>query len=253
MKTRDITRVKKLEEAYKEVEEANRSKSEFLANISHEIRTPLQAVISFSQFGIEKVNSVDKKKLLFYYRQIFDNAQVLLTLVNELLDISKLEAGKFEFNFELVDLNGLINSVMSEFKGLLPRKNISFEYAVPPSAVMCEVDSSKIQQIIRNLLSNAIKFSYDGGEIAISLAGKNNRVRISVQDYGVGIPDGELGEVFNRFSQSSRTEDGSGGTGLGLAICEKIILAHKGRIWAESLSDSGVTFHFELPRNQRNR
>ena len=227
-------------------EKANKSKNEFLANMSHELRTPLHGIMSFSRFGIKKCTTPDNQKLSSYFQKIEQCGLILLNLVNDLLDLAKLESGKINFNFEKTELAPLVASVVDEFFSQLSEKNLEIQF-YPASSIFVIADEVKIQQVIRNLISNAVKFSPSGASIEVTMTQKNDSVTVEVKDQGIGIPEEELKVVFDKFFQSSKTKSGSGGTGLGLAICQEIISNHGGHIWTENNSHKGAKFCFTLP------
>ena len=230
-----------------EAEAASQAKSEFLANMSHELRTPLHSIISFASFGIKKYNSAQLEKLLDYFNRIKQSGKTLLELLNDLLDLAKLESRKVMFAFEPSNLGILVRSVMNELDTLLSERNLSIRHELSQFDEEVTLDADKAKQVLRNLLNNAIKFSPEGGTIDVAICRVDSSVRVSVCDQGPGIPQDELKAVFDKFIQSSKTKTGAGGTGLGLAICHEIITAHKGRIWAENRLEGGAVFSFEIP------
>lgn len=240
--------------AKEEADKANKAKSEFLANMSHELRTPMHGVLSFADFGLMRLGKVDEERIRNYFEQIRNSGRRLLLLLNDLLDISKLEAGKLELKCETVDLHAIITSCIEEQKARLTELGLKIEDTCVDN-LMLYCDASRIGQVITNLLSNAIKFSPKGGMIAISchsdeILQQHNKtvsaIRIQIRDQGEGIPEDELDAIFDKFIQSRQNKK-TEGTGLGLAISKQIIEHHQGKIWAENIRDSGANFCFVLP------
>jgi signal transduction histidine kinase len=238
---------KELASATATAEAANEAKSEFLANMSHELRTPLHGILSFASFGVAKHATAAPKKLLQFFESIKASGMTLLTLLDALLDVAKLESGMMVFDWQSADLAGLLRSVVAEFEARVSECNLSIRLEEPDFKTEATVDSDRIKQVIRNLLSNAIKFSTAGGEIRIEFCKIVGSVVVSISDSGLGIPEDELEAVFDKFVQSSKTNTGAGGTGLGLTICREIMTAHDGgRIWAENNADGGARFSFAV-------
>jgi signal transduction histidine kinase len=228
-------------------EAANRSKSEFLANISHELRTPLHGILSYARFGLEESETGQRGELREFFDNVGRSAETLLELVNDLLDLSKLEAGRMTFDLQPTCMDTLIEIVVDEFRSMIARKDIRIRYAKPEETTIVLADEERFKQVVRNLLSNAVKFSPHQGTIHVRTRRLGKTFLISVRDEGPGIPPDELERVFDKFVQSSKTKSGSGGTGLGLAICREIVVGHHGRIWAENNARQGCIFYCELP------
>ncbi|MCW8930683.1 MAG: ATP-binding protein [Gammaproteobacteria bacterium] len=248
--------------AKENAERANHSKSEFLANISHELRTPMHGILSFSSIGIKNSNKSPREKLHNYFDRIHQSGQRLLLLLNDLLDLSKLEADKMDFNMSYNSLDDLVSLVMSDLNALLAEKKLSIKMIGNEIDTTITCDKERITQVVHNLLSNAIKFSHPDSMITIAfsyttiedknssdkrLINKQKAIRVDVKDEGVGVPVNELETIFDQFAQSSKTNTGAGGTGLGLAICKEIIEGHHGIIKAQSVFGQGTTVSFSIP------
>jgi len=236
-----------LQEAKKMAEAANNSKSTFLSNISHELRTPMQGILSFASFGIKKHATANPDKTLDYFQKIRQSGETLLTLLNDLLDLAKLESGKITFKFRPANLRSLIDIVREEHNSLALEHNLTIRCEHLEANEKITLDADKIRQVLRNLLSNAIKFSPEGGTIDVISFKKADSIVVSIRDQGAGIPENELENIFDKFVQSSKNKTSADGTGLGLPICREIIAAHKGRIWAENNPDIGANLSFEIP------
>jgi len=238
-------------------DEANKAKTEFLANMSHELRTPMHAILSFASMGTEKVEKAPVEKLRRYFSRIEESGKRLLLMLNDLLDLSKLEAGKMSFLIDLGDLAQTVDQVLNEFHAFIAEKQLTVKVQANGISTRAWFDSDRIHQVMANLVSNAVKFSpvksvveinfYDD-ELILPNGNQVAALRLTVKDQGIGIPPGELERVFDKFVQSSETNTGAGGTGLGLAICQQIVEYHQGRIYAENNEDVGTSFQLVLPR-----
>lgn len=236
----------------KEVAEtANRAKSEFLANMSHELRTPMHAIIGFSKLGVKKLDSWPPEKIKATFKAIQESGERLLVLINDLLDLSKLEAGKMNFDMVESDLLVLTKKVVQELQPLTEQKKLHVNIETIMDASIVTMDPTRICQVIRNLLSNSIKFTPIRTKITIKITQEQEYMVLSVDDQGIGIPIDELTQVFDKFIQSSKTKTGAGGTGLGLSICKEIVEAHKGIIFAVNNAEGGAQFTVKLPINAK--
>ncbi|MDI4651422.1 MULTISPECIES: ATP-binding protein [Pseudoalteromonas] len=242
-------RTAQLEHAKNVAEAASHSKSEFLANMSHELRTPMHSILSFARFGLDKVANDDlsKDKLNKYLSRIEQSGERLLSLLNNLLDLSKLDVGKFPFNPQKHNLSNIIKTSIDDVSGTALEKSIAIRPIGFEQGIVLECDEEQINQIMRNLLGNALKFSEPNSDIDISLAVNEQMAEIAVIDRGIGIPEEELEKIFAKFEQSSKTNSGAGGTGLGLAICREFVVLHQGTISASNNEYGGVTILVRLP------
>lgn len=236
-------------------EDSNRAKTEFLANMSHELRTPLHAILGFTDIGVAKARHLQDERIGQYFEKINASGNRLLSLLNDLLDIAKMDVGKMEYQFARYDLMQCLNEACDELTPIAAKNGIAIHLHYSTDSILATFDALRIGQVIRNLLSNAIKFSPAHGSIWVTGSvreyGDQEEVLVTVEDSGPGIPTDELEAIFDKFTQSSTTKTGAGGTGLGLAICKEIILAHKGQISARNAPEQGAIFSFSFPRDVR--
>ncbi|MFC1909562.1 ATP-binding protein [Chloroflexota bacterium] len=239
---------KLLFQANEELRQATQAKNEFMAHMSHELRTPLNVIIGFSELMIDEVPGEINLEQRQCLDDIMDSGKHLLGLINDILDLSKIEFGKMDINFKNVWMTSLIQSISNSVKAMLvPRKQvleISIEEGLPP----VRADRAKIRQVLLNLLGNASKFAPDGGQLRIEAAVENSCCRVSVVDNGVGIRKEDQEKIFESFCQLDNPLNGERkGTGLGLTIALQIVERHGGRIWVESSYGKGSRFSFTLP------
>ncbi|MBU3917830.1 hybrid sensor histidine kinase/response regulator [bacterium] len=240
--------------AKKTADAAVQSKTNLLSVTSHEIRNVIHHILSFSKFGIVKTDNAPKEKLLDYFTSIYKSANDLLTLVNDLLDHSKMETGKMTYRLLEVDLIHTAHNLVTEFNSVLKEKEISIEIIPPESMPLFYCDEFRIEQVMRNLLSNAVKFTPKGKNICLCFNNSpkaedqpsTSEFQFSVINQGESIPEKELESIFGAYNQSSN-KSVKGGTGLGLAISQEIVKAHGGKIWAENNPEGGAIFNFTLP------
>ncbi|HET9786626.1 MAG TPA: HAMP domain-containing sensor histidine kinase, partial [Pyrinomonadaceae bacterium] len=230
------------------IEAANRHKSEFLANMSHELRTPLNAIIGFSEVLQERLFGELNEKQAEYTSDILTSGQHLLSLINEILDLSKVEAGRMELELAKFDLPLAINNARTFVRERATRHGITVDVKVDERLGEIVGDERKIKQVLLNLLSNAVKFTPEGGRIAINARQTNGAVEISVTDTGIGIALDDQPRIFEDFRQvEGDYAHKKEGTGLGLTLAKKFVELHGGKIWVESEAGKGSTFIFTLP------
>lgn len=231
-----------------EVERANLLKSDFLASVSHELRTPLHAIIGFSELLAEESAGGLNSKQKRFTSHIHQGAHHLLELINDILDLSKIEAGHLELRKESFAIGAAIAEVLSSIRPLANNKGIELSDELQPN-VSIFADRIRFKEIIFNLFSNAVKFTREGGRIAVRSAALPDHIRISVADTGIGIAKEEHESIFQTFRQVASTTKGiREGTGLGLAITKRLVEQHGGQLWLESELGAGTEFFFTIPR-----
>jgi signal transduction histidine kinase len=226
---------------------ANQAKSEFLANMSHELRTPLNAIIGFSEVLSERMFGEVNEKQAEYLADIQQSGQHLLSLINDILDLSKIEAGRMELEPSDFDLPSAIEHSLTLVRERAHRRGIGLGHTVDEQLGMIHADERKLKQVLLNLLSNALKFTPEGGRIDVRAALRDGVAEVSVTDTGIGISPEDQEAVFEEFRQVGTASKKVEGTGLGLAISKKFIELHGGKIWVTSQVGTGSTFAFTLP------
>ena len=236
---------------YRSLEEANRQnerKNQFLGMAAHDLRNPLGAILGYGELLQGEVLNILDEEQLDYLNQIYSASQFTLNLVNDLLDIVKIESGSLVLELEKAHLMPIITKAISLNRFLAESKQIQVNFNCDDNLPEMIVDIPKIQQVINNLLSNAIKYSHTQTKVQVHIMLYQDEVLISVTDEGQGIPESELGKLFQPFSKTSvKSTAGESSTGLGLLICRKIVEAHGGKIWVESQINVGSTFYVSLP------
>jgi signal transduction histidine kinase len=242
---------REIEDKSREIETANRHKSEFLANMSHELRTPLTAIIGFSEVLSEKLFGALNDKQNEYMDDIVSSGRHLLSLINDILDLSKVEAGRMELDQTRFDVPTAIDNALTLIRERATRHGIGLHHTVDEQLGEVLADERKFKQILLNLLSNAVKFTPEGGRIDVDAALTDRAVEISVSDTGFGIAPENLDTIFEEFRQvgtdSSKKREG---TGLGLTLTRKFVELHGGTIKVQSVVGKGSTFTFNLPLKQ---
>jgi signal transduction histidine kinase len=238
---------REVEEKGRELEIANKHKSEFLANMSHELRTPLNAILGYTELILDNIYGDISEKIREVLERLEINGRHLLGLINDVLDLSKIEAGQLTLSFNEYSMGEAVQTVFTSVEALAAEKKLELKVAVPSDLTTGRGDEQRIVQVLLNLLGNAIKFT-DEGEVRLEVSVSNETFLVSVSDTGPGISEADQKKIFEEFHQA----DGSstrqkGGTGLGLSISKRIVEMHGGRIWVESTLGKGSTFRFTLP------
>jgi GAF domain-containing protein/two-component sensor histidine kinase len=238
---------REIEDKSSQIEAANRHKSEFLANMSHELRTPLNAIIGFSEVLLDPTMQVTDEERLQFQTDVLSSGKHLLSLINEILDLAKVEAGKMELQIEPALLQDVIEAVSNTMRPLAVKKSIDLRAECDERLALIPMDGARIKQVLLNLVGNAVKFTPETGKIWVRANAENSEVQIEVSDTGPGIPPEDRERIFLEFQQVGRDAGKPQGTGLGLALAKKFIEMHGGKIWVESEMGKGSRFTFTLP------
>jgi signal transduction histidine kinase len=236
-----------IQEKSRQVEEASRHKSQFLANMSHELRTPLNAILGYTELVLDGIYGDAPEKMRNVLERIQTNGKHLLGLINDVLDLSKIEAGQLVLSVNDYSIKDMMQGVYVAVEPLAGNKKLNFKLEVPPDLPPARGDERRLSQVLLNLVGNAIKFT-DTGEVAMKASTANGSYTVAVADTGPGIAEADQAKIFEEFQQSESTHTkAKGGTGLGLAIAKRIVEMHGGRLWVESTLSSGSTFFFTVP------
>jgi CheY-like chemotaxis protein len=234
-----------------QAEAANAAKSEFLANMSHELRTPLTAIIGFAELLSEQFFGKLNEKQLAYVNDIFDSGHLLLKLINDILDLARVESGKMELRISSVTLSQLLENCLGMVRGGVARRGLDLDLVIDEDLARIEIlaDETKLKQILVNLLSNAIKFTPSGGCIRLTVERSGDELMFRVYDTGIGLKSGDKLLIFKPFEKlESSLSCSESGTGLGLALVKKLVDLHGGRVWVESEGEGkGSAFSFVIP------
>jgi len=245
------------------IRKLNEMKDDFISIVSHELRTPLTSIKYFAEVMMERAGTIEPARQQKYLRVINEETDRLTRLINDLLDLQKISAGKFKWKLEEIRLDQVVKTTVATFSGAAAARNVRLLGQVDPGLPVVLGDHDKIVQLVANLLSNAIKFTRSGSKVTVSAerGGDPTRitdrrykcyVQVSVTDEGIGIAPENLEKIFEKFQQvEDHFTRSQGGTGLGLSICKEIVLHHGGKIWAESEVDKGSTFSFTIPYEEK--
>ena len=243
----DVNRMSdELQRLYQELETASRHKSDFLATMSHELRTPLNAIIGFSEVLHEQMFGELNERQLAYVDDVLEAGKHLLSLINDVLDLAKIEAGGMELELSEVAIPEVLRSAVSMHSERASRGGVELSLTTEPEEITISADGRRVRQIVFNLVSNAVKFTPAEGRVDVSARLDDGQVEIAVADTGPGIAPEELETIFEEFKQATDGKRAEG-TGLGLPLSRKLVELHGGRLWVESAAGNGSTFRFTLP------
>jgi signal transduction histidine kinase len=238
-----------LQRVYRELELTSEHKSQFLATMSHELRTPLNAIIGFSEVLHEQMFGELNERQLAYVDDVLEAGKHLLSLINDVLDLAKIEAGRTDLELSSVAIPEILSSAVSMLSERAGSGGIALAFDTEPKEITITADERRVRQIVFNLVSNAVKFTPSGGHVDISALAQDGRVEVAVTDTGPGIRPEDIETIFEEFEQSAAGHQAEG-TGLGLPLSRKLVELHGGRLWVESEPGKGSTFRFTLPVRQ---
>ena len=242
---------RRLEQKGAELAVVSQHKSEFLASMSHELRTPLNAIIGFSEVLLERMFGDLNARQDEYLRDIHSSGKHLLALLNDILDLSKVEAGQMVLDVGPVSVRPLLDGCIGFIRERAQRHGLAVEVRVDDDVGEVEADELRLRQVVLNLLTNAVKFTPDGGRVTVQAHRDGDDIAITVTDTGVGVPEGDRERIFESFQQGGRTPGAQEGTGLGLTLSRRIVHLHGGRMWVVSDTGRGSTFGFTIPAAPR--
>jgi signal transduction histidine kinase len=246
----DVNRMNdELGRLYRELEVASQHKSDFLATMSHELRTPLNAIIGFSEVLNEQMFGELNERQIAYVQDVLEAGRHLLSLINDVLDLAKIEAGRIELDLSEVKIPDILRGASSMYSESASRKGIALAVTTEPSEIEITADERRVRQVVLNLVSNAVKFTPPDGRVDISARVEDGHVEVAVADTGPGISPDDLETIFQEFEQTTTGKQAEG-TGLGLPLSRKLVELHGGRLWVESWPGHGSTFRFTLPRRE---
>ncbi|WP_051617162.1 sensor histidine kinase [Desulfonatronovibrio hydrogenovorans] len=245
---------RELQKKNAELSKLNQLKNHLLGMAAHDLRNPIGAIDSLSEFLLEEAGPELTQEHIQFLQAIQSSSRFMLNLLDDLLDVAKIEAGRLDLNIQSADLAALTRSWIALNQVMAQKKKIRIDLHQDESLPLVPLDSMKIEQVMNNLLSNAVKFSPSGTVVKVSVFLNSEQVTVAVSDQGPGIPKDDLKKIFQPFTKTSvALPEGEKSTGLGLAIVQKIIKGHKGKIWVESEPGKGSTFYISLPLTDKNK
>lgn len=241
---------RELQKKNSQLKKLNDQKNEFIGMAAHDLRNPIGVIMGYSEYILDQAEGRIPEQHIQFLKIILSSSEFMLKMLNDLLDISKIESGKLNLNKDILNPKELINRNINLNRVIAEKKGIKIRIDIFEDLPKIVADADKIEQVLNNLISNAIKFSNPESKIIIKAFQSNDVITVAVKDEGQGMPEEDINKLFTPFSQlSSKSTAGEKSTGLGLSITKKIITGHKGKIWVESKKGQGTTFYFSLPVN----